>query len=269
MKKGGFLRRALALMALAALLLACAAALVRSGLLEELGSVEGVRARIDAAGPMACLVFFLLQMLTVIVAPIPSNVTMAAGAMALGFWEATLLGLAAVVLGSVIVFAAGRALGREAVKKRLDGGVMEKYLPMIEEKQDMFLFLTMLFPFFPDDVLCILAGLTSMSFRRFTLIMVLSRPWGLIAAAGLGSGLVHAQDVLGAMPWWAVALGLAAMAAAFWLALRNAGRIERATQALMHGILRRFERNRDGKKAAARRARGRKGKDDHDASVVC
>lgn len=124
---------------------------------------------------MAGVAYFLLQMMTVIVAPIPSNVTMMAGALALGFWPAMILGVLAVICGSVIVFLAARALGRNAVQRFLDRGVMERYLPVIEEKQDMFLFLTMLFPFFPDDALCILAGLTTISLRRFVLIMAAAR----------------------------------------------------------------------------------------------
>ena len=91
--------------------------------------------------------------------------------------------LAAVGVGSVIVFLAARALGKKAVQRFLDKGVMDKYLPIIEEKQDMFLFLTMLFPFFPDDALCMLAGLTNIPLGRFVVIMALSRPWGLIVAA--------------------------------------------------------------------------------------
>ena len=67
---------------------------------------------------------------------------------------------------------------------------MDKYLPIIEEKQDMFLFLTMLFPFFPDDALCMLAGLTNIPLGRFVVIMALSRPWGLIVAALMGSGSI-------------------------------------------------------------------------------
>ena len=77
-----------------------------------------------------------------------------------------ILGVLAVIAGSVIVFLAARALGRNAVQRFLDKGVMDKYLPVIEEKQDMFLFLTMLFPFFPDDALCMLAGLTNISLGR-------------------------------------------------------------------------------------------------------
>ena len=215
-------RRALriALVALVVLALAAGAAvLYKNGWFERIGSVEELRELIDEAGAFAGIVFFLLQMLTVIVAPIPSNVTMMAGALALGFWPAMLLGIAAIWLGSLIMFMLARRLGQRAVQGFIDRSVMEKYLPLIEEKQDMFLFLTLLFPFFPDDALCILAGLTSMPAGRFAVIMLLARPWGLIFAALLGSGALT-------MPVWGWALLTALLAAMFVLAMKYSRQIE-------------------------------------------
>lgn len=204
-------------------------ALVKSGLLEEINSVEDLRALIGRAGPMAGVAYFLLQMMTVIIAPIPSNVTMMAGALALGFWPAMILGVLAVICGSVIVFLAARALGRNAVQRFLDRGVMERYLPVIEEKQDMFLFLTMLFPFFPDDALCILAGLTTISLRRFVLILAAARPWGLVFAALLGSGSIQ-------MPVWGWVLLAVPMIAVFILAMRYSRQIEEKLFSLFRRI---------------------------------
>lgn len=219
-----------ALIAVALLALAGAGyALVKSGLLEEINSVEDLRTLIGRAGPMAGVAYFLLQMMTVIVAPIPSNVTMMAGALALGFWPAMILGVLAVICGSVIVFLAARALGRNAVQRFLDRGVMERYLPVIEEKQDMFLFLTMLFPFFPDDALCILAGLTTISLRRFVLIMAAARPWGLVFAALLGSGSIQ-------MPVWGWVLLAVPMIAVFILAMRYSRQIEEKLFSLFRRI---------------------------------
>ena len=210
-----------ALIAVALLALAGAGyALVKSGLLEEIDSVEDLRALIGRAGPMAGVAYFLLQMMTVIIAPIPSNVTMMAGALALGFWPAMILGVLAVICGSVIVFLAARALGRNAVQRFLDRGVMERYLPVIEEKQDMFLFLTMLFPFFPDDALCILAGLTTISLRRFVLILAAARPWGLVFAA----------------PVWGWVPLAVPMIAVFILAMRYSRQIEEKLFSLFRRI---------------------------------
>ncbi len=219
-----------ALIAVALLALAGAGyALVKSGLLEEINSVEDLRALIGRAGPMTGVAYFLLQMMTVIIAPIPSNVTMMAGALALGFWPAMILGVLAVICGSVIVFLTARALGRNAVQRFLDRGVMERYLPVIEEKQDMFLFLTMLFPFFPDDALCILAGLTTIPLRRFVLILAAARPWGLVFAALLGSGSIQ-------MPVWGWVLLAVPMIAVFILAMRYSRQIEEKLFSLFRRI---------------------------------
>ena len=74
-------------------------------------------------------------------------ILMMAGALALVFWKAMILGVLAVVAGSMIVFLAARALGRNAIQRFLDKGVMDKYLPVIEAKQDMFLFLPLIYIF--------------------------------------------------------------------------------------------------------------------------
>lgn len=191
----------------------------QQGIFQKLNSLEELRAMIGAAGPWAGVVYFVLQMLTVIFAPIPSNVTMLAGALALGFFSAVTLGILAVICGSVLIFLAARKLGQSAVRRFLDGGAMDKYLPLIREKQEMFLFLTMLFPFFPDDVLCVLAGLTEMPLSRFVLIMALARPWGLVFAALLGGGMIR-------LPLWGWAILILVLAAIFCLALRYSQTIE-------------------------------------------
>lgn len=237
-KKRGFARVLTILLVILALA-ACGGFLYRSGWLDRIHSVEDLRELIDSAGSMASVVYFLLQMMTVIIAPIPSNISMMAGALALGFWEAMILGVLAVIIGSVIVFLAVRRLGRNAAQRFMDRGVMEKYLPVIEEKQEMFLFLTMLFPFFPDDALCMLAGLTNIPLGRFVLIMALTRPWGLIFAALLGSGAIS-------MPLWGWALIAVPMLVIFVLALKYSSEIESRLFHLVQRMTARFSRCRDG-----------------------
>ena len=224
------IRIILAALAVAALLAAGGCALWKNGFFEKINSVEALREVIAGAGVWAGAVYFALQMMTVIVAPIPSNISMMAGALALGFWPAMILGVLAVIAGSVIVFLAARALGRNAVQRFLDKGVMEKYLPIIEEKQDMFLFLTMLFPFFPDDALCMLAGLTKIPLGRFVAIMVLARPWGLVVAALLGSGALS-------LPVWAWAVIGGAGLLIFVFAMKYSAQIEEALLGFVRRIV--------------------------------
>lgn len=204
---------------LLALALAALYALQQSGFFVHIRSVEELQAMIASAGAWSGAAYFLIQVLSVILMPIPSNVTMMAGALVLGFRPAVLLGVLAITLGSLLVFLAARKLGRNAVQRFVDHGVMEKYLPVIEEKQDMFLFLAMLFPFFPDDALCILAGLTSIPTARFVLIIVSARPWGLIVAALLGSGAFS-------LPTWAWAALIVLLAPVFYFAMKYSAQIE-------------------------------------------
>ena len=216
------------------LLSAIAAAVLwlwQSGWIERINSREEIHALLEGAGPFAGAVYFFIQLLTVVVAPIPSNISMMAGALALGFWPALLLGLAAIWLGSMGVFLLARRLGQRRVQSLVDKGVMERYLPVIREKQEAFLFLALLFPFFPDDVLCILAGLTSIPTGRFALLVLLARPWGLVFAALLGSGAFS-------LPVWGWAMVIPALCALFILAVKYSGRIENRLLAWIYTIRR-------------------------------
>ncbi len=127
----------------------------------------------------------------------------------------------AVALGSVAVFALARGLGRGFVDRLVSRKVSEKYLDVIRRKRDVFLVLAFLFPFFPDDVLCILAGLTDISFKRFVVLVLLARPWGLLVSCAVGGSVVT-------IPWWGMALLGVAGLAVFLLSMKYGDRVEEA-----------------------------------------
>ena len=162
------------------------------------------------------------------VAPIPSNLTAAAGAYLFGLWPSFLLTWGAVALGSAIVFGLARALGQQFAGQFVSEKLSGKYLDVIRRKRDVFLALAFLFPFFPDDILCILAGLTDISFKRFFLLAAVFRPWGLLAACMVGSATVS-------IPWWGMALLGVLGLAVFLLAMKYGDRLEDA-------VLKRLER---------------------------
>lgn len=192
---------------------------LKSGVLEHVDSVEELREWIGGFGLWGGAVFFLVQMLTVIIAPIPSNVTTLAGALALGFVQGFLLSALAVLTGSVVMFLLARRLGAGFVSRFVKTHTIAQYMPLIEEKRDAFLFVAMLLPFFPDDALCIIAGLTGMPALRFCVIAFIARPWGLLFAALVGGGVIE-------MPVWGWAIIVAACAALFVLSLRYGPRLE-------------------------------------------
>lgn len=190
-----------------------------SGVLERIHSAQELREWIAGYGAWGGVVFFILQTLTVIVAPIPSNISTMAGALALGFAQGFFISIAAVFTGSVIMFLLARHFGARFVARFVEKGVIAKYLPIIEEKRDVFLFMAMLLPFFPDDALCIIAGLTRIPTMRFCLIALIARPWGLLFAALVGGGVIT-------MPMWGwVIIGVAG-AGIFLLSLKYGPKLE-------------------------------------------
>lgn len=193
----------------------------QTGFFSSVGSLDEMRDYMDRFAPYSHLFFFLVQLLSVVVAPIPSNVTALAGAVLFGLWPAFLLTWLAVSVGSVLVFCLARALGQGFVERLVSRRVADKYLDVIRRKQDIFLILTMLFPFFPDDVICILAGLTNIPLRRFVVIVVLTRPWGLLAACALGGSALT-------IPVWAMPLLAAVGIAVFVVCMKYGDRWEAA-----------------------------------------
>lgn len=196
-------------------------ALWRSGFFEVISSEEALQAYIEDCAPWSHLAFFGVQLVSVILAPIPSNITAAVGGVLFGTLPAFLLTWGAVVVGSMAVFLLARMLGQRFVSGFVGKKVSDKYLDLIRRKRDMFLLLAFLFPFFPDDILCILAGLTEISWKRFLLLCLIARPWGLLVASAVGGS---ALDI----PLWGmVILGIIGVTV-FVLAMKYSERIEAA-----------------------------------------
>lgn len=193
--------------------------LYQSGFFSAVTSQESLQLYIQEFSPYTHLFFFLIQLLSVILAPIPSNISALAGGMLFGTWPAFLLTFFAVTMGSLLVFAAARAMGQNAVTRLVGKRISERYLDVIHAKTDTFLVLAFLFPFFPDDMLCILAGLSQIPIRRFAVIILLTRPWGLLFASALGGASFS-------IPIWGMILIGIAGAAVFLFGMRYGDRIE-------------------------------------------
>lgn len=184
----------------------------KTGFFQAAGSVEGMQAYIERFAPYSQLVFFLIQFCSVILAPIPSNLSALAGAVLFGMWQAFALTAAAVFVGSAVVFLLARSLGQSFAEKFVSRRVSEKYQELFQTKRDTFLTLALLLPFFPDDLLCILAGLTDIPLRRYLIIVALTRPWGLLVASALGGSVVDiplpAMAAIGAAGFLLFLLGM-------------------------------------------------------------
>lgn len=209
------------LLAVAALLALLCWFLWKTDVLRRMEDLESFTDYLNSFSPWSQLVFFLIQLAGVVVAPVPSNVSALAGSACFGLAQGFFLTFAAVTLGSVINFAAARTLGREWAERTIAEKLPPKYLDLVTRKRDSFLVLVFLFPFFPDDLICILAGLTDISFRRFFLIVLLTRHWGLLCACAIGSSLFS-------IPAWLLPAVCGAGVLLFFAGLKYGDRVETA-----------------------------------------
>lgn len=189
------------------------------GFREVFSSKDTLRDFVESYGVTAPLVFFLLQTMQIVIAPIPGNVTTVAGGMLFGFWKSFALTTAALVCGSSIAFMLSRMLGRPLVDRFVSPKVIDRYFDRLSRRYTVYLFLLFLFPFFPDDALCFLAGLTAIRYPVFLLIVLVARPPGLAFSALVGAGLIS-------MPLWGwIALVLVSVLL-LYLSLKYGERIE-------------------------------------------
>jgi uncharacterized membrane protein YdjX (TVP38/TMEM64 family) len=163
----------------------------KRGLIAFFSSRERLQSYILSFGMWAPLAFVAIQVLQVILAPIPGNVITVAGGLVFGFWISFLISTVAILLGSIICFILAKNYGRPLVIKLVGEKTTEKYLNSFFVKRKSALILMFLFPFFPDDALCLIAGLTTMKLKHFIILVLSTRPLGIIFSSLFGSNIIN------------------------------------------------------------------------------
>lgn len=174
--------------------------LVWTGVWENVNSVEKVRTLILSLGFWGRLFFVMLQFLQVTFIPIPSTVTTLAGVMIYGPLEAGLLSLSGLLIGSCVAFALGKYCGKKLVVFMVGEETCNKWSNFLYNAKYSFV-LMMIMPFFPDDVLCLVAGLTPMTWPFFVVTNFVARPIGVFITCYFGGGYIIPYKGWGLVAW--------------------------------------------------------------------
>ncbi len=167
----------------AAGLLILAALCVRLILREQIASVESFQEYIGRFGVFAPAALALFQAFQVVVPVLPGYLGCAAGAVAFGahtgFW-CNYIGISA---GSIGAYFLARRFGTDMVLAFFPERQYEKWSGRIRQSRSYgaFLFIATLLPLFPDDFLCYLSGAMKMDSRKFIWIILLGKPWCILA----------------------------------------------------------------------------------------
>jgi len=210
------------------------------GWFDLFSSQKELQAYVLSFGVWAPLAFFSLQIVQVIISPIPGNVTTVLGGVLFGFWPAAIMSVAAVFFGSVAAFLLAKKLGKPLVMRFLGKKATDKYMRSLSSRQHLALLMMFLLPFFPDDALCLVAGLSAISLPHFMLLVILTRPWGLVFSALIGSGVIY----ISLTGWFVIG---AVAAALMFLSIKWAPQIENWMRKQVIGRLRRIKRRERSK----------------------
>lgn len=146
-------------------------------------SVEAIQEFVGRYGLIAPVIFILIQIIQVVIPIIPGGISLLAGVLIFGSVYGFIYNYTGIAIGSVAIFLIARKLGRPFVESRVSTGLFKKYAIWLENKNrfDILFTIAIAMPVAPDDFLCMLAGLTKMSLKKFTLIILLCKPPTILA----------------------------------------------------------------------------------------
>ena len=174
--------------------------LLYTGWWEKLNSVDKLKKEILDLGIYGRVFFIFLQVVQVAFLPIPSPLIVVAGSLIYGPFQASLLSLAGILLGSAIAFSIGRVFGKKVVIFMVGKENEEKWSKFLSNAKYSFV-LMMLLPLFPDDVLCMIAGLTDMSWTFFMVTQLVTRTIGVFTMSYLSAGDIIPYHGWGLYVW--------------------------------------------------------------------
>ena len=142
-----------------------------------------LQATLSKAGILAPLLFILLQIIQVIIPIIPGGASSALGITAFGAVNGFIYNYIGICIGSICIFLLVRKYGHRIILKLCKTKDCDKYMKYTydQNKFDTFFMLAIFLPCAPDDLLCMLAGLTHMSLKKFVWIILLGKPLSLMA----------------------------------------------------------------------------------------
>ena len=211
-KKDVYLKLALTITVVVSIIYTMYFILVKTGMLQQITTFEDLRQLILSFGGWGIITYIIINLLQCVVIPVPTTLTVLVGTAIYGPFVAFLYATIGVILGSSIAFAIGRYCSRPVVNWIFGKEKVEKYQDILNKRAELVLFLTLALPFFPDDLICMMAGVSDIKYFKFLLISVVARGVGLATISFFGSGKIIPFSGWGIVVWIVLALALLSLA---------------------------------------------------------
>ncbi len=179
---------------------------------------DQLKAELPKYGPLAPLAYAAFYALQIVIAPIPGAPLSYTAGYLFGPVAAAFYSMLGIMVGSAIAFFLARRFGWPLIEKMAPKSWIDRWRNLSAVNSSFTWFLLMLAP--TADVFYFIAGLTTLSFRRYMLLVLLGRLPGIVLSSYLGANI----ETFG-VQWVFVLIGamLLVSLAANWLR----GRIEK------------------------------------------
>ncbi len=164
------------------LLLLSALFLIQAGAEGHFRSIESLREYLASYGKMGPFVLTMIQALQVIIPVLPGFLGCIAGSILFGAKSSFWINYIGICTGSIIAYWLARWFGKGLVQKMIPPEKYGKYENWVNQSKSytLVLSLAVLLPMAPDDFLCYFSGLTSMSAKKYIMIILLAKPWDIL-----------------------------------------------------------------------------------------
>ena len=136
---------------------------------------EKIRVYIEGFGHAAPWIFMLVQILQVLLAPVPGEATGFIGGYLFGVTKGFIFSSIALSIGSIINFGLGRFLGQRYVRKVIPAKYLARFDMVAKREGVLIVFMLFVFPGFPKDYLCLFLGLSALPFKIFVFMTTIGR----------------------------------------------------------------------------------------------
>ena len=158
-------------------------------------SKNSLKSFFDGFGASKQYIFIFVQLLQVLFAPIPGQITGLLGGFLFGFWHGLFLTTLGLSLGSFIAMTGARFFGETIVRKFVPRHITAKFDYLITEGGIFNFFMIFLLPALPDDAVCFMAGLTRLSLWKLVFVCVMGRLPGMAVLTFAGSSVSSNENL--------------------------------------------------------------------------
>jgi uncharacterized membrane protein YdjX (TVP38/TMEM64 family) len=138
-------------------------------------SKRALREYLKSFGAYAPLAFVAIQVLQVVVAPIPGELTGVLGGYLFGTWLGFAYSTVGLTVGSILAFLLARWLGLPVVRRVVSDEVYRKFDFVSRAGGELVTLVCFLIPGFPKDYLCFLLGISRLPWGTFLVLSTFGR----------------------------------------------------------------------------------------------